>query len=640
MSNRKKTGIQKEVQKKKVYACLILLLAFTAAFMMFAFHEFQTQIYHMVYDKNIKDVEKLSEYAIKLLRMQIDEYISVLESAESFLEEEELFQETNEKALMEIQEKYGFTVLGISDRDGNAVNTDGKTESIRDEEFLEQVLKNQTFISDVIDSSKTEGGQILLAVPIAEKGEVKGVLYGYAPVSKLAETMEFDENSSRFFQIVDSQGTYIFQSENKYSFAVDSIPLWEELSGYEYNNGVTAEQIKNTMEKGESGSFAFENRGESRYVSYQPVGINNWYVFSTIITQEMDNFAEGIEDVSLRLLLQVFLAVAAAAAVIIFYVVQIYRLVQSKNEDLRIRNEMFRLVLQKTRDIPFEIDMVNREIIFYSTAFSEGMKRYSMDQISPGKLLDTKILAPESMVQYEKVYDTFLSKGNSPGEVVHLRYKGEYTWFKIILLTNGQKEHSSRVSGVLENYEQQHRKDMEIERRKQEADNLSRSSEKDFLTGLLNRGAFEKKTNEYLKAMPEDELAAFLILDLDSFKEVNDKMGHKMGDTVLKEIADILNKKFRKDDLTGRLGGDEFVILLKRMDTKASIEKLAADLIHLLEKTYEQNGSSVTVSASIGIAQAKKDGGTFEELYEKADWALYAVKRRIKNSFLFFDENL
>lgn len=133
-----------------------------------------------------------------------------------------------------------------------------------------------------------------------------------------------------------------------------------------------------------------------------------------------------------------------------------------------------------------------------------------------------------------------------------------------------------------------------------------------------------------------ERMQAFLILDLDHFKEINDTMGHTKGDEVLRDVADALRHQFRRDDLIARLGGDEFVILLKHLDSDAVIEKLTGALGQALRKTYTQGETSLSISASIGVARAPIDGTTFAELYPKADAALYAVKRRGKDSFQIY----
>ena len=134
------------------------------------------------------------------------------------------------------------------------------------------------------------------------------------------------------------------------------------------------------------------------------------------------------------------------------------------------------------------------------------------------------------------------------------------------------------------------------------------------------------------KALKEDKnkqgVDAFFILDLDHFKEINDFLGHGTGDQVLQNTAKILDQCFRKEDIVGRLGGDEFVLLIRRMAKK---------LNESLCNTYEKDGQRIQISASIGIALGQAETESFEKLYEKADEALYEVKREQKNGYKIYE---
>ncbi len=168
---------------------------------------------------------------------------------------------------------------------------------------------------------------------------------------------------------------------------------------------------------------------------------------------------------------------------------------------------------------------------------------------------------------------------------------------------------------------------------------LQYAAEHDLLTKLYNRTACMHYIDAFMN-IDENmlDVHAFMVLDLDNFKEINDCFGHNMGDRVLQEVADKLTHQFRKDDIIGRLGGDEFIVFLKNIRSVENIEHQAEKLIHSIEKTYEQNGEAVTITASIGIAVAPKEGKNFAKLYELADIALYEVKEENKNGFRIYEE--
>ena len=157
----------------------------------------------------------------------------------------------------------------------------------------------------------------------------------------------------------------------------------------------------------------------------------------------------------------------------------------------------------------------------------------------------------------------------------------------------------------------------------------------DPLTGLYNRETFVEAVEERLKTIQDLETAgldALFILDLDHFKTLNDTLGHMMGDQALKQAGANLRFSIRKTDLAGRLGGDEFVLFLEELPDLFALEQCAKKVNKALLMSWEREQKRVDISASVGIAIAER-GMAFKELYEKADQALYEVKRHGRNGY-------
>lgn len=163
-------------------------------------------------------------------------------------------------------------------------------------------------------------------------------------------------------------------------------------------------------------------------------------------------------------------------------------------------------------------------------------------------------------------------------------------------------------------------------------------SEKDSLTTLYNRRTMKNMIEEILNKPVENStyFHAFLLLDLDNFKMLNDMFGHVVGDTALKEIADKLVKHFKENGIIGRLGGDEFIIFIKNLTSIKELKNIINVALKDLTITYTYSGISVAISASIGVTLVPKDGNSFQELYKKSDTALYYVKNNKKNGFSFY----
>lgn len=174
---------------------------------------------------------------------------------------------------------------------------------------------------------------------------------------------------------------------------------------------------------------------------------------------------------------------------------------------------------------------------------------------------------------------------------------------------------------------------LNIDERKQQELELKAMSEHDPLTGAYNRRAFINRFAEICDAS-EDSRHAFLMIDMDNFRDVNDTLGHVRGDQVLSDVANKLQDTVGENGIVGRIGGDEFAVLLANMRRTKEIIAAAEGICAAL--SYDMNG--VRVSASIGIAMYPRHGDTFGELYERADAALYRAKGLGRDRFVIYKD--
>lgn len=168
-----------------------------------------------------------------------------------------------------------------------------------------------------------------------------------------------------------------------------------------------------------------------------------------------------------------------------------------------------------------------------------------------------------------------------------------------------------------------------IDEERREKDQLVARAERDSLTGLLNSETTRLRTAQQLGALEEDEQGALLIVDIDCFKGVNDTYGHLVGDRVLTDIAHILRESFRMGDVVGRLGGDEFMVFLDRVSSPDAVLEKCDRLRRAIEH-HVYPGADCRATISVGMALAHA-GDSFDDLYCRADEALYAAKRDGRN---------
>lgn len=168
-----------------------------------------------------------------------------------------------------------------------------------------------------------------------------------------------------------------------------------------------------------------------------------------------------------------------------------------------------------------------------------------------------------------------------------------------------------------------------LEEQKQE---LIEKVQKDPLTGLYNKSATQKQVASALHTGNPDSLAAFLMIDIDYFKKINDTLGHAAGDSVILIFAGNLRKQFRDGDIVGRIGGDEFAVFIWVPDEVWICEKARKINAALAENITLESGAC-SITASIGIALAKCEDAEFESLYHQADEALYRAKAAGRNQY-------
>lgn len=159
----------------------------------------------------------------------------------------------------------------------------------------------------------------------------------------------------------------------------------------------------------------------------------------------------------------------------------------------------------------------------------------------------------------------------------------------------------------------------------------------DSLTGLLNKSSAQEELAKVCKT----STGALMMIDLDSFKLVNDIHGHSMGDKILISFADIIRDALRPADVIGRMGGDEFIAFCHGMLDERGIEHKSEFINENLVKTAKEligEDMNIPLGASIGCALAPKHGTDFKELYNKADKALYVVKQNGKHGYNIYEE--
>lgn len=159
----------------------------------------------------------------------------------------------------------------------------------------------------------------------------------------------------------------------------------------------------------------------------------------------------------------------------------------------------------------------------------------------------------------------------------------------------------------------------------------------DALTGLPNRTLFSIRLKEGIQiAQQQQSQLALFFIDLDKFKEINDSLGHDVGDRVLKIVADILKHSIRREDTLARLAGDEFTIIMEHLKYPKDASKLGHDILNMFAEPIHVDGHTVYITCSIGISFFPQDADNEKDLLKYADTAMYIAKESGRNNFQFY----
>lgn len=268
-------------------------------------------------------------------------------------------------------------------------------------------------------------------------------------------------------------------------------------------------------------------------------------------------------------------------------------------------------------------------------------KKYVLSKKLGGKWNTTNMVIENYQEQMHKwgfvhpddwsVFDAFceaMDRGDEhiSYEVRQVSDESVFVWFRYVGIPVYDKDHKPyKIMG----------KTLDITGEKKNQELLEQKAERDSLTDLYNKAKMRKLVEKHIRQSDDTE-GAFLIIDIDDFKTINDTCGHLYGDEVLIKIANTILISAGMEDYAGRIGGDEFCVFCRGKNVgQHAVE--TAERISRMADQIQLSGRRVTLS--MGISRYPKDASSYEELYQKADQALYRVKRSGKNAFSVYDKN-
>ncbi|HYF05589.1 MAG TPA: EAL domain-containing protein [Patescibacteria group bacterium] len=205
------------------------------------------------------------------------------------------------------------------------------------------------------------------------------------------------------------------------------------------------------------------------------------------------------------------------------------------------------------------------------------------------------------------------------------------------ILASGNLDYTLAVESQDEVGQLSHAFNLMVQKLRESYTSLQSVASTDALTGLPNRMSIEQSLFQLAKTTSN---MVVMFLDLDRFKNINDTLGHHVGDLILKEVASRFRAVLRENDDIGRLGGDEFMVLLVQFTSINEVIAIAQRLLYSLEAPMNIEGHTLHISTSIGISLFPADGKSVHALLKNADIALYRAKEAGRNRYKLYDESM
>jgi diguanylate cyclase (GGDEF)-like protein/PAS domain S-box-containing protein len=288
----------------------------------------------------------------------------------------------------------------------------------------------------------------------------------------------------------------------------------------------------------------------------------------------------------------------------------------------------YRMIAENVGDLIAMLDR-NGKRLYASPSF---LRYFGADNVAPGSN-SFAIIHPDDRERIAEIFRYTVATGHGRrAEYRLVTAQGEVRYFESegspVLDRSGHVTHVVVVS-------------RDITERHLASERMRHLAHHDVLTGLPNRALFADYMNQALAgAKRRQARCAAIFVDLDHFKEINDSLGHAVGDSVLRTVADRLRGCLREEDMVARLGGDEFCVLIAMANGAESVALVARKILQTLAEPMTIAGQALLTSASMGISIYPKDAQDAETLLTLADAAMYQVKNGGRNGFRFYEPGM
>jgi len=357
-------------------------------------------------------------------------------------------------------------------------------------------------------------------------------------------------------------------------------------------------QLKKQLDQG--------NQAELEIPLYHKKGQLVWVIWKVILTQGSD----GIDR-----LYGVLLDISRA---------------RLHDEEQRRLMKYHRLIFEQSGDILMEWELLTNRLTLQQRGNGTEFPLHLVGNPQNGTI-SSEQFHPDDMLKVQQEFASLNGEKRFTEFTVRVaNEQGRYVWLRFraasILSEEGKMV---KIIAMLLNVDHE----MHI------SEGIKDSLEQDTLTRLRNKEAARAQIEKSLN-WNANGLSAMVIIDLDNFKQINDRYGHLYGDTLLIRVADEIRSLFRSTDVIARIGGDEFLVYMPNIPHRNLVERRSQTLIEAIHGIQQEHAQDLPLSCSVGIAFTPDHGTAYQELFQAADRALYQAKKQGKSCFIVYEPEM
>lgn len=632
------------LMRTNLLVCLIILAGFSLTAIL---------SYHANYSASLKNIEQVSDLTSEGIYYQIAGIftkpinISLTMANDSLLREfladekshpdDAAYIETLRVYLDTYRMKYGYdSVFLASAASARYYNFNGLdrilTKDSSENDWFYNMLQSSEDFNMNVDNDEVEGAENNITVFVNckikdEAGNALGIVGVGLRISNLQELLgsyETDFGVRTF--LVDEKG--MIEISTDYT-GYEKVSLFDHFTFTEE----TRQEILDWKEEESAASMWAENGFGQSYLVSRYIPELNWH----LVVER--NTGKLIEELKIQLVQ----TIAVIVLIVIGILFTITKVIRSYNRQIvsltkAIEQERRTVFEQATEQL---YENINELDITHNCTANQTTERYFESLGAPAGTPYDKALRIIADKQIKEEFREGYIKTFCPEYVMHSFQEGRETLsYDFMITKDGAEYYWMRITARIVQWESDHSVHMltyrqNIDAEKRQETRMKELAQIDEMTGMLTKTATQRRIEQILKENPEKQYA-FFILDIDNFKQANDRFGHGFGDSVIHEFTEGIRERFGTDSILGRIGGDEFAAFVPVSD-RTQAEGKARELCGALNFDYTVEGNCWHIATSIGVAVTPDGGRSFAELYKHADSALYKTKERGKNGFTVYE---